>query len=328
MNRGWWRLMIIGRKWAGRSHGGGGGSGGNRDALEFQGLESGVSGLKILGFKSRSGVPFGLQGNVQIGGLGNFDFVRWENRSVPSFARNYAAPISRVGRAPPNPARQQRADPEAPPEPEKPDRKLNRAIVARTIRLITDDGHEVVSRSEALRRADQMDLDLVEVDGKQDPPVCKLMDFNKERFKDRQREKEMKKKQSERRRLDDLKEVRFSTRTEPNDLEFKAQMAKRLLLKGHRVKLVVIPHGNDELDPKGRDLIQRMVTMLQDTCKVETGTRIEKQRAWTLVRPTAIGDKSVSKRKRDSPLKPDSLNEDEAGNSEDDQDDEEQKKAT
>ncbi|OAE35212.1 hypothetical protein AXG93_1550s1180 [Marchantia polymorpha subsp. ruderalis] len=310
MNRGWRRLMIIGRKWAGRSHGGGGGSSGNCDALEFQGLESGVSALKIIGFKSRSGVPFGLPGNLQIGGLDHFDFIRWENHSVPSFARNYAAPISRVGRATPNPARQQRADPEAPPEPEKPDRKLNRAIVARTIRLIIDDGHEVVSRSEALRRAEQMDLDLVEVDGKQDPPVCKLMDFNKERFKERQREKEMKKKQ------------------EPNDLELKAQMAKRLLLKGHRVKIAVISHGSDDLDLKGRDLIQRMVAMLQDTCKIETGPRIEKQRAWALVRPTAIGDRSVSKRKGDYPPKPDSLNEDEADEAGILEDHEEQNKAT
>ncbi|KAL3694162.1 hypothetical protein R1sor_007813 [Riccia sorocarpa] len=302
MNRGAWRrVMRIGREWAGRSHGGGGG--GNQKGADRQPSSPDILCFETLGIEIRSE----LQRNFQVGGSSSIkDLSRWGNPLVLALVRNYAAPISRVGKAPANPARQQKANPDAPPEPEKPERKINRAIVARQIRLITDEGHVVVSRMEALRRAEDMDMDLVEVDGKQDPPVCKLMDFNKERFKDRQREKEMKRKQVERRRLDDLKEVRFSTRTEPNDLELKAQMAKRLLLKGHRVKLAVVPHGNDDVQSKGRELIQRMVTMLQETSKVETGPRIEKQRAWVLVRPVVVAEKKGSNGKKNVQSKSDS----------------------
>ncbi|CAM6127985.1 unnamed protein product [Calypogeia fissa] len=229
----------------------------------------------------------------------NLEYHGWKIGVMSAISvRHFAAPLSRTGKPMQNPARQQRPDPDAPPEPEKPERKINRAIVSRTIRLITREGHQILTRAEALRHAENMDLDLVEVDGKQDPPVCKLMDFNKERFKEKQREKEHKKKQSERRRLDDLKEVRFSTRTEQNDLELKAQMALRLLTKGHRVKLAVIPHGNDELEPKGRELLDRMITLLQDSAKVEIGPRIERQRAWTLIRPTSVASKgSLTKTK-------------------------------
>ncbi|KAL2633577.1 hypothetical protein R1flu_005056 [Riccia fluitans] len=307
MNPGSWRrLMKIGREWAGRSHGCGGG--GSQKAVDCQSASQGILCSEILGIKIRGRI--GLQQSYQTGGSSPIIYsTKWRNPLVLTLIRNYAAPISRGGRAPSNPARQQKANPDAPPEPEKSDRKINRAIVARHIRLITDDGHEVLSRMEALRRAEIMDMDLVEVDGKQEPPVCKLMNFNKERFKERQREKEMKKRQVERRRLDDLKEVRFSTRTEPNDLELKAQMAKRLLLKGHRVKLAVIPHGNDDLEPKGRELIQRMVTMLQETCKVETGPRMEKQRAWVLVRPAVVVDKKGPNGKKKIQISSDSSSE-------------------
>jgi translation initiation factor IF-3 len=79
--------------------------------------------------------------------------------------------------------------------PEKLDRRINRAITARHVRLVSNEGHEILTRYEALTRAHHAGLDLVEVDGKSDPPVCKLMDFSKERFKDKRREKELRKKQ-------------------------------------------------------------------------------------------------------------------------------------
>jgi hypothetical protein len=102
--------------------------------------------------------------------------------------RSYAAPVSRTGKPPAN-GKQDKGG------PEKLDRRINRAITARHVRLVSNEGHEILTRYEALTRAHHAGLDLVEVDGKSDPPVCKLMDFSKERFKDKRREKELRKKQ-------------------------------------------------------------------------------------------------------------------------------------
>ena len=184
----------------------------------------------------------------------------------------------------------------------KPERKVNRAIVARMVRLVGDDGHEVLSRYDALNRAQQSELDLVEVDGKADPPVCKLMDFSKERFKVKKQEKDLRKKQLERRRLDDLKEVRFSSRTEQKDLEMKAETVTRLLVRGHRVKLAVQFHGNDKGDEVGVDLLERALSLLQAEVKVETGPRVEKMRAWVMIRPILeqkAGKKKASKTRQE-----------------------------
>ncbi|XP_024397896.1 uncharacterized protein [Physcomitrium patens] len=178
------------------------------------------------------------------------------------------------------------------------DRKINRAIVARMVRLVGADGHEILSRYEALNRAQQEGLDLVEVDGKADPPVCKLMDFSRERFKVKKQEKDLRKKQLERRRLDDLKEVRFSSRTEQKDLEMKADVVTRLLTRGHRVKLAVQFHGNDKGEEVGVELLERAMRLLGVEVKVENGPRVEKMRAWVMIRP--IQEQRNSKNKKAS----------------------------
>lgn len=186
-------------------------------------------------------------------------------------------------------------DKEKAPNPGGGDRKINRAITARMVRLVSDEGHEILSRYDALNRAQQAGLDLVEVDGRADPPVCKLMDFTKERFKVKKQEKDMKKKQLERRRLDDLKEVRFSSRTEQKDLEMKAETASRLLARGHRVKLAVQFHGNDKGDEVGVELLERAMALLQTEMKVDSGPRVEKMRAWVMIRP--VVEQKTSKKK-------------------------------
>lgn len=180
----------------------------------------------------------------------------------------------------------------------KSDRRINRAIVARTLRLVGTDGHEILTRFEALNRAQQAGLDLVEVDGKSDPPVCKLMDFSKEKFKVRKQEKDLRKKQLERRRLDDLKEVRFSSRTEQKDLELKADIVSRLLLRGHRVKLVVQFQGQDKGEEVGVPLLEKAMSLLQAEMKVENGPRIERMRAWIMIRPVMEEQQQKSAKKK------------------------------
>ncbi|KAG0572211.1 hypothetical protein KC19_VG076700 [Ceratodon purpureus] len=245
--------LLVRRVLAGDSPGVGcgvwrGGSGGGQSGL-----------IRVWGF---GGDGEGLEGVVKL---------PWDFRSC----RGFAAPVAAAGSAKAGSGDGR----------EKVDRKINRAIVARMIRLVGEEGHEVLSRYEALNRAQQAGLDLVEVDGKADPPVCKLMDFSKERFKVKKQEKDLRKKQLERRRLDDLKEVRFSSRTEQKDLEMKAETVTRLLVRGHRVKLAVQFHGNDKGEEVGVELLERALALLQADVKVENGPRVEKMRAWVMIRP-------------------------------------------
>ncbi|KAB2636254.1 hypothetical protein D8674_026788 [Pyrus ussuriensis x Pyrus communis] len=115
--------------------------------------------------------------------------------------------------------------------------RLNEKITAEFVRLVLDEEHFIVSRREALERARTLDLDLVEVEARADPPVCKIMDFHKEKYKKELREKEKLKIKSDKTLRADSKEVKFSPKTEAKDLKMKADMVKRFMEKGYRVKI-------------------------------------------------------------------------------------------
>ncbi|ONH92309.1 hypothetical protein PRUPE_8G167900 [Prunus persica] len=114
--------------------------------------------------------------------------------------------------------------------------RLNEKIEAEFVRLVMDEGHCIVSRSEALERARKLELDLVEVECSSNPPVVKIMDFHKEKYKRVVREKERKIK-SDKTLRSESKEVKFSPKTEAKDLRMKADMVKRFMEKGYRVKI-------------------------------------------------------------------------------------------
>lgn len=83
-----------------------------------------------------------------------------------------------------------------------------------------------------------------------------------------------------------MKEVRFSSRTEQKDLEMKAEVVTTLLVRGHRVKIAVQFHGNDKVEEVGIELLERAMSLLPaDSVKVENGPRVEKMRAWVMIRP-------------------------------------------
>ncbi|KAG6711986.1 hypothetical protein I3842_05G082800, partial [Carya illinoinensis] len=114
--------------------------------------------------------------------------------------------------------------------------RLNEQIMASVIRLVTEEGHEKVSRHEALERARKLKLDLVQRNA--DPPVCRLMDFHREKYKQQIKEKDRAKSKSDvTLRKGDYKEVRFSGKTELKDLKMKAEQIKRLMERGYRVKI-------------------------------------------------------------------------------------------
>jgi len=144
-----------------------------------------------------------------------------------------------------------------------PSHRVNDQITARQIRLVTDrpgetsdetdetdsndtkSTHEIVSTLVALRRAKLAGLDLVEVNARADPPVCRLMRYDSFRYAQRQKEKDGKRKAMERRRADTVKELKLTARISANDLRVKADKAVRFLTAGHRVTLRVEFKTND-----------------------------------------------------------------------------------
>ncbi|CAM0147206.1 unnamed protein product [Urochloa decumbens] len=181
--------------------------------------------------------------------------------------------------------------------------RLNNAITAPFVRLVTDDGHSVVPRHEALQRAARMDMDLVEVDRKSKPPVCKIMDFHKEKYKKDVKEKErLKTKSAIVLRGGENKEVRFKGKTELKDLMVKADAITRLMERGYRVKCMAMPSGNE-----GEDLgapLSRLLGLIQDVSIVESGPHLDSKHAYVIVRHVKFvskkGGKKVSQAMEDA----------------------------
>jgi len=124
-----------------------------------------------------------------------------------------------------------------PPRREKQtEHRLNRNIHLPQVRLVGENVEiGVYPIEEALRLAEEQGLDLVEISPKADPPVCRIIDYNKFLYDKKKKEKEIKKKQVG----NELKEIRFSPNTDDHDLGFKLKHAIKFLQEGNKVKIYV-----------------------------------------------------------------------------------------
>jgi len=118
-----------------------------------------------------------------------------------------------------------------------PKERINHQITSDKVRLIGSDGKQVgvVSLREALRRAEEAELDLVEISPNIDPPVCRILDFSKYYFQKEKKAREAKKKQHE----VEVKEIKFGPNTEEHDYNFKKNNAIKFLKQHNKVKFTV-----------------------------------------------------------------------------------------
>ncbi|KAG0457041.1 hypothetical protein HPP92_022198 [Vanilla planifolia] len=191
------------------------------------------------------------------------------------------------------------------PKPEeKSGVRINEAITEPEVRLVTDEGHRVVSIQEALYLARKLGLDLVEVQRKAkvegagantfNPAVCKLMDYCKEKYKQDVKFKErVKDKASTALRSAEVKEVRFKAKTEVKDLKVKAESVKRLMERGYRVKCTAMPTGKEEEDLGG--LLLNLLTLIEDISIVESGPHLDTRHAYVIVRHIKFAPKKGKK---------------------------------
>lgn len=135
-----------------------------------------------------------------------------------------------------------------------------------TVRLVSDEGSEIVPFDEALRRAKEANLDLVEVSGDQDVHVCKLIDFGKYKFELLKKTKEAKKKQH----VVTVKEIKIRPRIDNHDFEIKKRHAIEFLLKGDKVKVTLRFRGREMVHSElGMNIVNRFVEDLKEHASPE-----------------------------------------------------------
>lgn len=152
--------------------------------------------------------------------------------------------------------------------------RINQQIKSPRVRLITEDNENVgiVLTPEALERAVQVELDLVEVAPNADPPVCKIMDFGKFLYAKAKKEREARKQQ----KTIEVKEIRLRPKTSKHHLSFKVRNARRWLEAGMKVKVRIAFRAREKHYPEiAREIMDGIVEATSDLGVVEQWPNLE-----------------------------------------------------
>jgi translation initiation factor IF-3 len=161
---------------------------------------------------------------------------------------------------------------------------VNESIRAREVRAVFPDGTaEVMPTQAALRKAQEMGLDLVLVAPTAVPPVAKAVDFGHYQYEMKKKQHEAKKKQH----VVQVKELKFRPNTDDHDYEFKRNHAIRFLQEGNRVKAVVQFRGREIAHADlGKKLLSRFAEDLSSYGSIESAPRMEGRNAHILISPS------------------------------------------
>jgi translation initiation factor IF-3 len=151
------------------------------------------------------------------------------------------------------------------------------------VRVVEPDGeHEVLPIDDALARAREYELDLVEIAPDARPPVCKIIDYGKYRYEQQKKEKLQRKKS----KAMQMKEIRFRPRTDTHDFNFKTDHARGFLEDGNKVKAYVQFRGRDIIyKDQGMDILRRFIEELQGLAKIDQPPKMEGRRMVTVLAP-------------------------------------------
>ncbi|MGB9377060.1 MAG: translation initiation factor IF-3 [Mycobacteriales bacterium] len=150
--------------------------------------------------------------------------------------------------------------------------RVNDQIRAREVRLVGPEGEQVgvVPIGEALRLAQDTDLDLVEVAPMAQPPVCKLMDYGKFKYENAQKRREARRNQT----LTVIKEMKLRPKIDPHDYQTKKGHVERFLTAGDKVKVTIMFRGREQSRPElGFRLLQRLADDVQELGFVESAPK-------------------------------------------------------
>lgn len=164
--------------------------------------------------------------------------------------------------------------------------RINSRIRAPKVRVIADDGEQlgILTSKEAYEIAQERGLDLVEVSPNSEPPVCKLMDYGKFKYKAQKKEAEAKKKRTE----TSIKELRIRYRTDSGDLETKLKKARGFLAEGDKVKFSMRFRGREivYLD-LGVSKFEEIIEALSDVATVDERSPRHGRQIYIILAPAA-----------------------------------------
>ena len=152
-----------------------------------------------------------------------------------------------------------------------------------SVRLVGDNVEVgVYTIQEALKMAQEQQLDLVEISPNADPPVCKIIDYNKFLYEKKKKEKEMKAKS----KASEVKEIRFTPNTDDHDFDFKAKHAEKFLKDGNKVKAYVQFKGRAiQFKERGELLLLKFAERLNDAGVLEGMPKMEGKRMLAIWAP-------------------------------------------
>ena len=151
---------------------------------------------------------------------------------------------------------------------------INERIRDREVRLVSESGEQlgIMSSREALKLAREADLDLVKIAPNAKPPVCKIIDYGKYRYELARKEKEAKKKQ----KTMEVKEVRLSPNIDTNDLNTKANQARKFISKGDKVKVTLRFRGREMAHVNySKQILDSFYEKLEDIAVIDKNAKME-----------------------------------------------------
>ena len=164
--------------------------------------------------------------------------------------------------------------------------RVNEQIHVREVRVVSEDGSEVMPTRKAMDLARQQGVDLVEISPNAQPPVCRLIDYSKFLYQQKKRQKEMKQKQVK----VEVKEIRCGPQTDEHDYQFKLKHAQEFLLEGNKVRAYVFFRGRSILfKEQGEVLLLRFANDLEEYGKVESMPALEGKKMYLDLAPRKAG---------------------------------------
>ena len=152
------------------------------------------------------------------------------------------------------------------------------------MRVIAEDGSQlgILPTEDALRRAEEKGLDLVEVQPMARPPVCKIMDYGKFKYEQKRKASELKKKQT----VVEVKEVKFRPKTGEHDYQTKLRHLREFLQEGNKARVTIMFRGREIVHPEiGHDILKRVTEAISDIGQVELTARMEGKQMFMIVAP-------------------------------------------
>lgn len=174
--------------------------------------------------------------------------------------------------------------------------RINRQIRALKVRVIGAEGDQVgvLAIKDALVKAQEAGLDLVEIAPNADPPVCKIIDYGKYRYDQTKREKESKKSQHQVK----VKEIKLKPNIDEHDFQTKLKQARQFIEKGNKVKVTCMFRGREMAYPQlGEKIVERMCEGIEDIAQVEAPAKLLGKSLICVLAPGAAKGKKKEKEK-------------------------------